>query len=138
MIEGSALDQHINVFNQIISDLNQVDVKFEEEDMNWILYLRSSSRDHLMYSWIMDSACSYHMTPNKDWFDTYRLVNTGFVLMGNDASCKVVRMWNIIVKMFDGVIKALCDVRHVPNLRKNMISLRTLTAMVLVTNLPIE
>ena len=30
MVEGSGLDQHINVFNQIISDLNQVDVKFEE------------------------------------------------------------------------------------------------------------
>ena len=34
----------------------------------------------------MDSTCSYHMTPNKDWFDTCRLVNSGFVLMGNDAS----------------------------------------------------
>ena len=29
MAEGSALDQHINVFNQIISDLNLIDVKFE-------------------------------------------------------------------------------------------------------------
>ena len=28
MAEGSALDQHINMFNQIISDLNRVDVKF--------------------------------------------------------------------------------------------------------------
>ena len=37
MVEGSALDQHINVFNQIISDLNRVDVKFEEEDMALIL-----------------------------------------------------------------------------------------------------
>ena len=37
MVEGSELDQHINVFNQIISDLNQVDVKFEEEDMALIL-----------------------------------------------------------------------------------------------------
>ena len=37
MAEGSALDQHINVFNQIISDLNRVDVKFEEEDMALIL-----------------------------------------------------------------------------------------------------
>ena len=35
--EGSTLDQHINVFNQIISDLNQVDVKFEEEDMALII-----------------------------------------------------------------------------------------------------
>ena len=37
MVEGSTLDQHINVFNQIISDLNRVDVKFEEEDMTLIL-----------------------------------------------------------------------------------------------------
>ena len=27
MAEGSALDQHINLFNKIISDLNRVDVK---------------------------------------------------------------------------------------------------------------
>ena len=37
MAEGSALDQLINVFNQIISDLNRVDVKFEEEEMALIL-----------------------------------------------------------------------------------------------------
>ena len=74
----------------------------------------------------MDSACSYHMTPNKDWFDTYRLVNTCFVMVGNDASCRVVRIGNIRVKMFDGVIRTLCDVRHVPDVRNNLISLGTL------------
>ena len=74
----------------------------------------------------MDSACSYHMTPNKDWFDTYKLVNSGFILMGNDVSCRVFRIGNITFKMFDGVIRTLCDVRHVPNLRKNLISLGTL------------
>ena len=66
------------------------------------------------------------MTPNKDWFDTYRLVNYGSVMMGNDASCRVVGMGNIRVKMFDGVIRTLCDVRHVLDLRNNMISLGTL------------
>ena len=35
----------------------------------------------------------------------------------------VFRMGNIRVKMFDHVIRTLCDVRHVPDLRKNMISL---------------
>ena len=29
MVDVSTLDQHINMFNQIISDLNRVDVKFE-------------------------------------------------------------------------------------------------------------
>ena len=86
----------------------------------------SFSRDHLTDSWIMDSTCSYHMKPNKDWFDTYRLVNSSYVLMGNDVSCRVVQMGNIRVKMFDGSIRKLCDVRHVPDLRKNMISLGTL------------
>ena len=32
MMEGSDLSQHLNVFNQIISDLMRVDVKFEDED----------------------------------------------------------------------------------------------------------
>ena len=39
----------------------------------------------------MDSACSYHMAPDKDWFDTYKLVNSGFIPMGNDVSCRVFR-----------------------------------------------
>ena len=73
----------------------------------------------------MDSTCSYHMMPNKDWFDTYRLVNSTcsyHMMPNNDASCRVVGMGNIIVKMFVGVIRMLCD----PNLRKNLISLGTL------------
>ena len=43
------------------------------------MLLVSSSLDHLTDSWILDSACSYHMTPNKDWFNTYRSVNSGSV-----------------------------------------------------------
>ena len=51
MAEGSALDLHINVFNQIISYLNRVDVKFEEEDMTLILLNSlSESYDNLVAS----------------------------------------------------------------------------------------
>ena len=57
---------------------------------------------------------------------TYKLVTFGSVLMGNDASCKVIGIVNIRIKMFDGVVRTLCDVRHVPNLRKNLISLSSL------------
>jgi hypothetical protein len=32
MVDGSDLSQHINMFNQVISDLRRVDVKFEDED----------------------------------------------------------------------------------------------------------
>jgi hypothetical protein len=46
--------------------------------------------------------------------------------MGNDISCKVVGIGSIQIKMFDGTIKILTDVRHVPELRKNLISLGVL------------
>jgi hypothetical protein len=42
--------------------------------------------------------------------------------MGNDISCKVVGIGSIRIKMFDGTFKILTDVRHVPELRKNLIS----------------
>ena len=79
-------------------------------------------------SWILDSTCYFRVIPNKDWFNIYRLINYGFVSIGNDASCKVIGIWNIKIKMFDGVVRTLCDVRHVPNLRKNLISLGVLNS----------
>jgi len=31
--------------------------------------------------WILDSGCSYHMTPNKEWFEIYEPLNGGSILM---------------------------------------------------------
>ncbi|KAK3028877.1 hypothetical protein RJ639_038562, partial [Escallonia herrerae] len=38
--------------------------------------------------WILDTGCSYHMCPNRDWFVTYRSFDGGKVLMRNDVACK--------------------------------------------------
>ena len=43
--------------------------------------------------------------------------------MGNNATCPVIRIGTVKIKMFDGVVRVLSNVRHVPNLRKNLISL---------------
>ena len=66
------------------------------------------------------------MTPHRDWFDTYKSVNCGFVLMSNDATCKVVGIGTIKIKMFDNVVRTLREVRHVLEVKKNLISLETL------------
>jgi hypothetical protein len=66
------------------------------------------------------------VTPNRDWFDTYRLVNSSIVTIGNGAHCKSIGIGNIRIKMFDGVVRTLCDVRHVLEVEKNLISLGTL------------
>uniref|UniRef100_A0A2N9G262 CCHC-type domain-containing protein n=1 Tax=Fagus sylvatica TaxID=28930 RepID=A0A2N9G262_FAGSY len=86
----------------------------------------SSSTDGLNNSWLLDSACSFHVTPHRNWFDTYRSINCGSVRMGNDATCTIIGMGTIKIKMSDGVVRTLEEVRHIPDMRKNLISLGTL------------
>ena len=43
--------------------------------------------------------------------------------MGNDAVCKTVGIGNIRMRTFDGHVRTLTNVRHVSNLKKNLLSL---------------
>ncbi|KAG8498213.1 hypothetical protein CXB51_006868 [Gossypium anomalum] len=90
------------------------------------LLVASINDSKVSEEWILDSDCTYHMSPNQDWFTTYETVSEGVVLMGNNASCKIASVRTIKVKMFDGVVRTLSDVRHVPELKRNLISLNTL------------
>ncbi|PON54809.1 LOW QUALITY PROTEIN: Gag-Pol-related retrotransposon family protein [Trema orientale] len=76
--------------------------------------------------WVMDSGCSYHMCPREDWFMDYQEVDGGKVLMGNNMACKVMGIGSISIRMFDGVTRILKNVRHVPELKRSLISLGTL------------
>ncbi|GAV72345.1 hypothetical protein CFOL_v3_15833, partial [Cephalotus follicularis] len=68
--------------------------------------------------------CSFHITPNRDWFTTYD-VNEGKVLLGDNNALKVVRYGKVHIKMFDSVIRTL-EAWHVPRMKKNLISLGVL------------
>lgn len=46
--------------------------------------------------------------------------------MGNDHACQMVGIGTVRIKMYDGLVRTLTDVRHVPDLKKNLISLGTL------------
>ena len=46
--------------------------------------------------------------------------------MGNDSNSKVIKIGIVKVKIFDGVVRALSNVKHVPKLRKSLISLGVL------------
>ncbi|KAG8499580.1 hypothetical protein CXB51_006211 [Gossypium anomalum] len=78
--------------------------------------------------WILNSGCTFHMSPNRDWFTTYETVSEGVILMRNNASCKIASVGTIKVKMFDRLVRTLSDVRHVPELKRNLISLSTLNS----------
>jgi len=48
--------------------------------------------------------------------------------MENDVTCKTVEICNIRIKMFDGHVRTLKDIRHILDLRKNFLSLGALEA----------
>ena len=46
--------------------------------------------------------------------------------MGNDASCKIASVGTFRIKMFDGIVQKLGDVKHVLDFKWNIISFNTL------------
>ncbi|KAG8485819.1 hypothetical protein CXB51_019218 [Gossypium anomalum] len=105
-------------------NFSEVDVVEDYSDGE--LLVASVSDSEVSEEWILDSGCTFHMSTNWDWFTTYETVSEGVVLMGNNASCKIAGVGTIKVKMFDGVVRTLSDVRHVSELKRNLISFSTL------------
>lgn len=40
---------------------------------------------------ILNYGCSFHMTPHKEWFNTYKNWVGGLVFLGNNHTCKIGR-----------------------------------------------
>lgn len=55
--------------------------------------------DHFTNGSILNSSRSYHMSPHRDSFDTYKMVNSRSILMGKDTSCKVAEIGTIMIKI---------------------------------------
>lgn len=83
----------------------------------WLIH-----RDSKM-EWILDSSCSFHMNPNKDWFESLAPTSEGSVLLGKNKHCSVLGRGLVGVKMFDGIERILSDMRYIPEIKRNLISL---------------
>ena len=52
--------------------------------------------------------------------------------MGNNATCKVIDIGSMDITMFDGTVRTLSKVRHVPKMMKNLISLDTVVSIIVL------
>ncbi|CAJ2658330.1 unnamed protein product [Trifolium pratense] len=77
-------------------------------------------------TWIIDSGASYHVTPRRDFFSSYTIGDFGTVKMGNEGVCKIVGMGDVWVETSIGCKLQLKNVRHVPDIRLNLISVKVL------------
>ncbi|KAE8697223.1 hypothetical protein F3Y22_tig00110627pilonHSYRG00093 [Hibiscus syriacus] len=73
-------------------------------------------------SWIVDSGASFHVTPHRSFFSSYRSDDFGTVKMGNQYRSKIVGIGDIILTTSTGCKLILKDVRHIPTMRLNLIS----------------
>lgn len=73
--------------------------------------------------WILDSGCTFHMTPNKAWFEDLKEEDGGVVLLGNNKPCKVKGIGSVRIRFHSGAEKVLTNVRYIPELKRNLISL---------------
>ena len=58
--------------------------------------------------------------------------------MGNNSFCKLVGIGSIQIKMHDGIVRTLTEVRHVLKLKKNLVSMGLWIQKVFVVGLKVE
>ena len=68
-------------------------------------------------------------SPYKSYFTEYHDYNGGRVMMGNNYVCKIMGIGNVNLKLHDRTTRELKQVRYVPELKRNLISLGMLDQM---------
>ncbi|KAA8532467.1 hypothetical protein F0562_032500 [Nyssa sinensis] len=72
--------------------------------------------------WVVDTGASYYATYNKEFFTSYKAGDFGTVKMGNTSHSKIVGIGDVCIRTSVGCMMTLRDMRHVPDLRLNLIS----------------
>ena len=70
--------------------------------------------------WVVDLGAS--CTPHRKFFYDYVQGDFGHVLLGNDEPCKIVGKGKVWIKLNNGNDWLLKDVRHIPAMKRNLIS----------------
>lgn len=72
--------------------------------------------------WVMDSGCTFHITPRRELLSNFVEMSGNKVMMGNNSFCMVKGMGNITIDSSDGSVIVLKDVRYIPDMGRNLIS----------------
>ncbi|GKA22723.1 gag-pol polyprotein [Tanacetum coccineum] len=74
--------------------------------------------------WLFDTGSTFHMTARRELFHQYKPISRGgSVYSCNDHELKIIGIESIMVKMHDGMVCTIRDVRHVEGLKNNLLSL---------------
>jgi hypothetical protein len=58
-------------------------------------------------SWVLDSACTFHICSHRDWFSDYVQSHASEVVIGDGSTCEIIGIDSIYIQVHDGSIKKL-------------------------------
>ena len=70
----------------------------------------------------MDSGASFHTTPHREIIQNYVVGDFGKVYLADGTTFDVVGMGNVRILLPNGSVWLLEKVRHIPDLKRNLIS----------------
>ena len=81
------------------------------------------SLDNHIDSWVVDSGASFHTTPSLDLLSNYVSGKFGKVYLADGKSLDIVGRGDVDIKTSSGTSWTLHNVRHIPALKRNLISI---------------
>ena len=75
---------------------------------------------------MVDSGASFHATPHRKYFHDYVQGDFDQVCLGDDKPLDIIGKGKVLIKFENGNQWFLKEVKHVLDLRKNLISIRHL------------
>ena len=69
--------------------------------------------------------------PEQGLVSSFEKLDGCYTVMGDDHPCNIEGMGAVRIKMDDGIVRELKEVRYVPQLKRNLLSVGALEALVL-------
>jgi len=96
------------------SEVNIVKLDRNESDSSaFLLFITPSICYSDASEWLLDTEAIDHICHRREWFSSLEKLDSGVIIMGNDAACQIVGIGTVRIKMFDGVVRDLTDIRYV-------------------------
>jgi hypothetical protein len=113
----------------IASDDIDEPLNFDSRDLR--LFVSNASLSAEMddsNAWFVDFGASVHMTCNKNWYANFKETQNGAnIYLGDDRTHQIKGYGDIPVTLLNGTVCHIRNVVYVPGIKKNLISVSTIT-----------
>ena len=64
-----------------------------------------------MSEWVLDTGSTYHICPKRELFASFEELDGGLISMSDDHTCQLVDKGTVRIRMYDGTLRELKEVR---------------------------